>query len=49
MSLEVVHDPAELSFRDMMVFDYGFVVFSPEQGSDDLLLLSLVEGCMGHA
>lgn len=32
-----------------MVLDDGPVVLSPEQGSNDLLLLSLVEGGMRHS
>jgi hypothetical protein len=48
MSLEIVCDPAQLAFGDMMILDDGLVVLSSEQCSDDLLLLSLIEGCVWH-
>lgn len=48
MSLEVVGDSAKLPFRDMMVLDYRLVLLSSEQCSNDVLLLSLIERCVGH-
>ena len=48
MILEVVCDSAKLPFRDTVVLDDGLVVLSSEEGSDDLLLLSLIEGSMWH-